>query len=129
MSSAAVRQQSFRQSSFGSFGKTLPEDKLLKKVTEWPLACLMRKSTVVYPRPFLIVTLFLYIYIYVVIGGILIGQFSFWNYGLIGGFGNYLLAMLVSGAMYFCLANSLAELSSVLPFAGMLLIYGYGEEY
>jgi hypothetical protein len=67
--------------------------------------------------------------IHTVIGGILLGQISFWNWGLVGGFGNYILAMSLCAVMFLILANSLSELSSILPFAGKaynkLILYFY----
>ncbi len=47
------------------------------------------------------------------------GDFAGWNFGLEqGGFGGMLIATIITGTMYTCMAFSLAELSASLPTAG-----------
>jgi len=46
------------------------------------------------------------------------GQFFLWNGGLIAGFGSYFIATFVLGLAYVVLIFSVAEMTSVLPFAG-----------
>jgi ethanolamine permease len=53
------------------------------------------------------------------VSGVIPGEYSGWNYGLItGGFGGMLVATLVVIVMYLGLCYSLAEMSSAMPFAG-----------
>jgi amino acid transporter len=55
---------------------------------------------------------------------VLSGQYNSWNYGLVGGFGNFIIAAVVVTTAYVCLVLCIAELSSALPFAGIFaLIY------
>ncbi|CAK4487153.1 unnamed protein product, partial [Aphanomyces euteiches] len=46
------------------------------------------------------------------------GQFFFWNGGVVVGSVGFGLVILISGLAFLCLALSMAEMSSMLPFAG-----------
>lgn len=53
------------------------------------------------------------------VSGVIPGEYSGWNYGLItGGFGGMLVATLVVTVMYLGLCFSLAEMSSAMPYSG-----------
>jgi ethanolamine permease len=59
------------------------------------------------------------------VSGVIPGEYSGWNYGLItGGFGGMLVATLVVIVMYLGLCFSLAEMSSAMPFSGGAYAYG-----
>ena len=58
------------------------------------------------------------------ISGVIPGEYSGWNYGLItGGFGGMLVATLVVSVMYLGLCFSLAEMSSAMPYSGGAYAY------
>ena len=46
------------------------------------------------------------------------GQYFSWNFGLVAGFGSYLIATLLISVAYICLCFCTSELTSALPFAG-----------
>lgn len=50
------------------------------------------------------------------------GHYFAWNEGLSAGFGSYMVATFVIASGFVCLTFTLAELSSALPFAGIILI-------
>jgi ethanolamine permease len=53
------------------------------------------------------------------VGAVISGHFSGWNLGLLpGGFGGFLIAGILIGAMYVCLCFCLAEMSPALPHTG-----------
>jgi ethanolamine permease len=53
------------------------------------------------------------------VGAVISGHYSGWNLGLTsGGFGGYLIAAILIGAMYVCLCYCLAEMSPALPHTG-----------
>ena len=59
------------------------------------------------------------------VSGVIPGEYSGWNYGLItGGFGGMLVATLVVVVMYLCLCYSLAEMASAMPYSGGAYAYG-----
>lgn len=59
------------------------------------------------------------------VSGVIPGEYSGWNYGLItGGFGGMLVATLVVTVMYLGLCFSLAEMASAMPFSGGAYAYG-----
>jgi ethanolamine permease len=59
------------------------------------------------------------------VSGVIPGEYSGWNYGLItGGFGGMLVATLVIVVMYLGLCFSLAEMSSAMPYSGGAYAYG-----
>ena len=46
------------------------------------------------------------------------GQYFSWNFGLVAGFGSYLIATILISVAYICLCFCTSELTSALPFAG-----------
>ena len=52
------------------------------------------------------------------VGAVISGHYSGWNFGLAGGFGGMLVAVLVISLMYWGLCFSLAELSPAMPHTG-----------
>lgn len=50
------------------------------------------------------------------------GQYTGWNKAIAGGFGSALIAAFLVASAYWCLVLSIAELSSAIPFGGMLLL-------
>lgn len=59
------------------------------------------------------------------VSGVIPGEYSGWNYGLItGGFGGMLVATLLVTVMYLGLCFSLAEMSSAMPYSGGAYAYG-----
>jgi ethanolamine permease len=52
------------------------------------------------------------------VGAVISGHYSGWNFGLAGGFGGMLVALLVISLMYWGLCFSLAELSPAMPHTG-----------
>jgi ethanolamine permease len=58
------------------------------------------------------------------VGAVIVGEFGGWNHGLeAGGFGGLLVATLIVTVLYLCLAASLAELGTAMPFAGGAYAY------
>jgi len=52
------------------------------------------------------------------VGAVISGHYSGWNFGLAGGFGGMLVAVLIISVMYWGLCFSLAELSPAMPHTG-----------